>query len=335
MKLITTILTFIVFTIAFTNVSAQNVTVTEEEEVAEDDPKNPTTSNGEEHTSKTLINDVLFSIGFNLNLIATTQTSGLYYDVNTFIPSLDSSKVGRNLGLDLRFNQGTFIPKSYGQTESTSYSRVNNVNDDGLITILRQDYVNNVSKVESYLALSISPTWKIKDGFPLFFVAHLEFLRKTTDFITNNEITSEVNLQVAPDRVGDYTLRNRRITGGEHVSTTNDHLFNGGVGLKFYKNINGVTVNLKMIAGIGTNPDISITSSENADRNKNGSYYLTHFEVAERKYGIKLGGEIRGLRRPKNYNELHPLEKRGYEPYSNIYIAKIFKFSKISDLITL
>src|SRR5690606_28900821 len=112
-----------------------------------------------------LVNDVLLSIGFNLNLIATTQTSGLYYDVNTFIPSLGSdTKIGENLGFDLRLNQGAFIQKSYGEMERTSFFRINEVTDENIISILQQDHIDATNKAESYLAVSISPTWKIKDG---------------------------------------------------------------------------------------------------------------------------------------------------------------------------
>jgi hypothetical protein len=325
MKLIFTILTFFVVIIASTNVRAQIVPEQQKESQEQVGPEDPDDSDNEEHKPESLINDVLLSIGFNLN-----------YDVNTFIPSLGGdSKVGKNLGLDLRFNQGAFIPKSYAEMERTSYYRINEVTDEDLISILKQDYIDNSQKAESYLAMSIAPTWKIKDEFPIYLVAHLEFVRKTTDFITNTTISNEENIQIEPDRLEDFPIRNSRIVAGERVSTTNDHIFNGGVGFKFYKDINEVTVNLKMIGGRGTNPDLSIISTDEANRDKNGFYYLTHFEVAERKFGIKLGGEIRGLFRPNNYNNLHPIEKRGYEPYSNIYIAKVFKFSKISELISL
>ncbi|MBI0399988.1 hypothetical protein [Cyclobacterium marinum] len=315
----------LVFCLVTTNLWAQNTDTSQNIVNFKDTPK------------MTLIDDVLLSIGFNLNLIETTsQTSGLYYDINSFIPALhENTKLGRAFGLDLRFNQGTFIPKSYAPMERTSYIRTNEVNDNSLISLLRQDYIDNAAQVESYLILSISPTWELKKGFPIYLVGHVEFLRKTTDFITTTEITSEENFQIEPDRIGEFTLRNRRIMAGERTNTSNDHIFNRGIGLKLYKDINGVTVNLKVIFGEGTNPDSSIIATVNSGRKENGAFYLTHFEVIERDFGFKLGGEIRGLIRPKNYNELQPIQKRDFEPYSNIYIAKIFKFSKIIELLKL
>src|SRR5690554_5582606 len=107
------------------------------------DGKSTPPSVSQEHEVETLVDDVLLSIGFNLNLIATTQTSGLYYDVNTFIPSLGGdSKIGKNLGFDLRLNQGAFIPKSYGEMERTSFFRINAVTNENVISILQQDHID-------------------------------------------------------------------------------------------------------------------------------------------------------------------------------------------------
>jgi hypothetical protein len=66
--------------------------------------------------------------------------------------------------------------------------------------------------------------------------------------------------------------------------------------------------------------------------NSEGLFYLTHFEVIERKFGFKIGGELRGIVRPKIVERGR---ERDYEPYVALYFAKTFRFSKLMEILKL
>ncbi len=242
---------------------------------------------------------VQFSIGGNLNFIEDKLLDGLYYDIYASQPA----KWGK-FGIDARLNQGRLVNQNDTSNVLTIYQAIRN----DTLNLLEQRFRSAESEQQSYLSLSIDPTYELCDG--LFAVAHFEYFRQTIDsrlgFIVESQdtIPFSSDLRVSSPNTS-LTPRNiRRI----------NHYFNYSIGIKLQFKIENVTVNIKPTLGVGQLTGSPVTSA----------FYFTRFEAIENKLGFKIGGEIRGY---IGGESTVPLSK----PLVNIYAAKTFSLSKLGE----
>ncbi len=273
----------------------------------------------ETDTTKTkVINEVLFSVGTNLNFINTNQTSGLYYDINAFIPALDQKK-GR-FGIDARLNQGKLVPNIDTSGNRTKYFTTQSFENQDTIDVLKQVYSTTNAVNSSHITLSLSPTYRFGKQTFIYLAGHIEYRKIDRETELEFLIDEEVSLRLTEedlDRSG-FNISPINILNRNIKSKTVSHNFNGGLGAKLFLELGSATLNIKSIIGYG-------------DKGENeGMFYLTHFEVIETKLGFKVGGELRGITNFKDSNR-----STDFEPEIGLYIAKSFKLSKIKDILSL
>ncbi|MEQ9425650.1 MAG: hypothetical protein RJQ09_14590 [Cyclobacteriaceae bacterium] len=241
---------------------------------------------------------VEFSVGGNLNLIEEGFINGLYYDINAFIPDQ-----WNRFGIEGRLAQGRLVVQNDTSNLVTTFSEISS----DTTQLLRQDFRFLDSEKQSYLNISMNPTYKFTEG--LFGVLFIDYFQQRI------ESTGEFIVESSDTIPFSQNVRISRINLDRRKSDQTNHFFNYALGLKiFIEASDNVTLNIKPTLG----------ASNLASSGDPSIFYYTNFEVEEREFGFKIGGEIRGYigkNNPTRFNE----------PLVNIYAAKIFGFSKLKD----
>ncbi|MDX2302192.1 MAG: hypothetical protein NW226_05295 [Microscillaceae bacterium] len=134
-----------------------------------------------EEEKKKKSNEILFSVGGNLDFLETVKISGLYYDINFFLPQAFPAKQ-KVFGLEARLNQGRFISRDTTTLtrEQTREFYLNDLKDDSVSQVTQRYIYDREDKV-NYLTLSLSPTFRLgSESSSSYLVIHSEVLRKTT-----------------------------------------------------------------------------------------------------------------------------------------------------------
>lgn len=264
-----------------------------------------------------IINEVLYSFGGNLNFIEKPQITGLYYDVNFFLnPIVNGSK----FGLEARINQGKFITeRDSSGNQLTNYFSLADPEQNDTVNVIIQNFSRVSNNLPSHISLSLTPTYSLGKDSPLFLAAHFEYIRRGNNYDYDTKVTSEIDTVFASKDISAIRLSPYKIEERGIRANIKSHDFNYATGIKFFREFQGVIVNIKTMLGYG-----------NRDRSK-GVFYLSNFEVIEKNLGFKMGGELRGIFSLKKT----PLYATDFEPYVAFYLAKTFKFSKLKEVLNL
>lgn len=272
-----------------------------------------------EPLADSISNRVFFSFGTNLDFVGEDQTPGLYYDLSTFIPKLPFSDESR-WGLETRLAQGKYMnADSLGR--GRAYFRPTGSANTDTVSVFRQDFRIIKEEDVSYLYLSLTPTLRLGSNSFFYLVGHFEFVRKATQFNQRFRVDDQQTLLFSEEN-SDQIPRTTSVDIQDRSTASKrvDFNFNYGVGCKIFLDLDGVMLNIKPILGIGG-------MGENT-----GAFYHTHFEVMEKKFGFKVGGELRGI-----ISGSAPIKeiRSNTEPNIALYVSKTFNLAKIRSLLKL
>lgn len=284
--------------------------------------KAPSVKSDSEDNSHKVKNEVLFSVGGNLNFTEKVRITGLYYDVNVFCDPLFNSKSGKasRWGVDARLSQGKFVfQPDTSELRERYYSTEDQTLDS--ITVLTQKFSYIRNETPTYLAVSLTPTFRLSSqlDFPLYIAGHFEYVQRKNRLDLENIVSSESEGKFSTKSLPGQIVP-VKVTPGKNTVVSRSDNFNYAIGLKFFKEFEDAVVNIKPLIGYGSNGE------------SNGLFYFTHFEVIERKMGFKIGGELRGI---FTFKTISPSRKQDFEPYIALYFAKTFRFSKIKEVLNL
>jgi len=284
---------------------------------------------------------VYLSIGGQFDFLEKVSVSGLYFDMNFYVPRIASKGLFQHASIAGKVAQGQFSKGIFFEDSDTNLVAEFNLfdGDHGLDSarILNERYRLSRTNELKYAFMQLDVRWNLTDSmldkdefgkkrdpyrsnvaFSLPFAEYYLYSMKvatdprllTRDTILAPKDTSLALLPYRPFDDGIVTAQTRRM-----------YAMNVGAGL-CYRYCSDRT-----LVAINGHAGISFIS-----RGDNTWFYKVDFEYTSRKYGVKFGGEVR-------YNFLgSPIPSDGIQqlkyPVANFYIAKTFSGSALMRFVT-
>ncbi len=257
-------------------------------------------------------NSYKFALGTNFNFADGAQPQSLYAEISTFQPSVIKrkkvSKTFQSFGFYCGIYQNRYISSDSNAVNFTSMRTVKILNDT-IAVRQKEEFTRKLQKNYNNLGLSwgilfnLYRTKQIDYEFNLFTCLHFEVIHQQVANLYNYEtlLIDTFNLPIK--------LLPNRPDGIEKIKTTSETFNKSYVGIGFPIQVISQKVELFL------RPVYGFTWISNE---KKQLFYSYQFSIVEKKYGISLGGEFRGI-----FNSP--------DAYVAIYLSKLFDLSKLIE----
>lgn len=281
-------------------------------------------------TQKDLAYGFSIAIGGRFSFLDKPFSNDLYYDISAFYPSaFQIGKKKRNIGIDFGLFETGISRELMWDQEKISYTIFN---EPGLYAKINSDsvlLVNRTFKREATLlkpiglGLYFSPTFEVsKKCYILLDFAHYYYSYSRS---FNDQIIQSDTMKVS---IGFYESLNKPISSfgsDRHEKYYGDRTFIGLGGIFFF-DFGEITFRIKPTIGYQFS-DHNVFGNTNFlmdDFPGDFLYFNIDFRFIEsKKYGIKIGGDVRGKVTKYSSYVLTP----------SIYLSKIFDLSKIVEFV--
>lgn len=274
------------------------------------------------------------AVGSSLDLLNGARPNDLYTDVRLFLPRLFAPEASRSLGLDAGITSGRTISLS---DSTQDQERRLNLYDPALDSLRRVDqrFGRQTKTTAEFLSLHASVTYPLIVD-KLYLVGHAEYRRRdirrtTTISIDSTRFTAfgdTVLAEGVPFVPLNPLVPNLAATTETQTSRQTTSFGHFGVGLLLdYADENlGVRSRLKAVFGF---------------RDDGDPFYMFQFQLDERKFGLRLGGEIHGLLSrndpalddPFGVPSSGAVEAAFAPPTITIYLAKVFSLRSLGNFL--
>jgi len=287
----------------------------------------------EEDNDKIEHRSFIYSIGTNFDFIDKISVDKTYHDLQVYLPSIGSSKVG----LDVRINRYRTI--SLRDTTFGLYRTIDaQLNASDTDTTLTLSYINNKMTQTTSIKLDnvglfVAPTFRMcpcneNDDFHFDFVVSFEWLRVAELNKINRTYESEVFDSPPSDWPRPYQLVSSLPPSENQFRSRTDNFFYGFGFNLHYKNDFGI-LKLRATMGYVKMNRIEYLEALILFKSMDRTWAGLAMEVIEhKKTGIKIGAELRefiGVN--KSVGVVQNMAR------FNLYIAKEFRLEKIAELL--
>lgn len=274
------------------------------------------------------------AIGSSFDLLDGVRPNDLYMDVRLFLPGLFAPQATRSLGLDAGITSGRTISISDStQDQPRSLNLYSPVLDS--LRRVDQRFGQQTETTAEFLSLHASVTYPLIVD-KLYVVGHAEYRRRDIRTVTTTSIDSTrftafsdtVLAEGVPFVPLNPLVPNLAATSETRTSrrTTSYGHFGAGLMLDYADEDRGVRSRLKAVGGFRDNGD---------------AFYLFQFQMDERRFGLRLGGEIHGILSRNDSEQAGSLggastgtiDSAFQPPTITIYLAKVFSLERLGQFL--
>jgi hypothetical protein len=271
------------------------------------------------------------SVGARFDFLNPINETDLYYDINGFIPSIwkDHQSILKNIGFFATLNQ-TKLESDSGIITRTHYflneeNLISVINSDS-VTIVKNSYVRNFlnDNVEQF-SLNIFPTYKLVDY--LYSFIHIEGIYGKTRQTFSDLLIGTDTSQIHIDNYHDPRMSKNYFPYNSKNYTISSVSVFWGLGLFFNYDNDNLILRIKASSGINyNNSNYRTYYGDRIRYQSKAMFYYLNFNLIEKNTGIKLGGEIRGNFKLRQYTFI---ANSNY----TLYLSKEFSLNKLAEFI--